>query len=96
MAVSQSVGRQLACKVVDLRKVRAEEKENVQSSYTFKNAQIKYGSTSSTLKAMAIVQKRVIERKVTELKIKQLREVEILKDMIHVQPTRLLFPYYHC
>ena len=86
MAVNQSIRRQLACKVVDLRKVRGEEKGKVQPSYTFKNAQIKYGSTSSTIKAMAIVQKSAIERKVTEVKIKQLREVEILKDLIHVKP----------
>ena len=86
MAIDQSIRRQLACKLVDLRKIRAEQEGKVQSSYTFKNAQVKYGSTSSTLKAMAIVQKGAIERKVTEVKIKQLREVEILKDLIHVEP----------
>ena len=85
MAVHLALGYQLACKIVDLRKVGEEEKERVESSYTFKNAMAKHGAGPQTIRAMAKASVDAVKRRVTEFSDKRFREINILKDLNHVR-----------
>ncbi|MCJ1247299.1 hypothetical protein MMC30_004513 [Trapelia coarctata] len=94
MAVHLSLGYQLACKIVDLRKVGQEEKERVESSYTFKNAMAKHGAGPQTIRAMANASVEAVKRRVTEFSDKRFREINILKEMSHPNIIRLEKVYH--
>lgn len=85
MAVHLTLGYQLACKIVNLRKVGQDERERVESSYTFRNAMFKHGAGPQTIRAMAKASVEAVKHGVTEFSDKRLREINILKDLSHVR-----------
>ncbi|MCJ1400013.1 Meiosis-specific serine/threonine-protein kinase mek1 [Xylographa trunciseda] len=78
MAVNRQLGRQLACKIVDLRAVRRHESKKWQSSRTLRSG------ISQKLLPVADV-----KLKMDEAVARQLREVEILKHLDHANIIRL-------
>ncbi|MCJ1434078.1 Meiosis-specific serine/threonine-protein kinase mek1 [Xylographa pallens] len=78
MAVNRQLGRQLACKVVDLRAVRRDERKKWQSSRTFRG-----GNTQKVWSAAHV------KLKMDEAVTRHLREVEILKHLDHANVVRL-------
>ena len=83
MAVKLDVGKQLACKIVDLRSIRRQEKKRLN-----KVSPIKEAKTSRYLSTRLLNSKRrnsdMAKQKVEESVKKIAREVEILKDVSHV------------
>ena len=85
MAIHLTLGYQVACKIVDLRKIGDEEKARVESSYTFRNAMAKHGAGLQTFRAIAGASAEAVRRTVTEFSDKRFREINILKDLSHVR-----------
>ena len=73
MAVNPMLGRQLACKVVDLRRVRQDERKKWQSSRGLRSE-----------RSLEILPAARVKLKVDEAVARHLREVEILKHLDHV------------
>ena len=73
MAVNRQLGQQLACKVVDLRAVRRDERKKWQNSRTFRSRNIQNVWPVAHVKL-----------KTDEAVARHLREVEILNHLDHV------------
>ena len=81
MAVKESTGGQLACKIVDLRKVRAEERRKF---HKLNEIRSKDNDGPKTPQALAKVLSDTQSLKVEEHTNKLAREVELLKELSHV------------
>ena len=81
MAIKESTRRQLACKVVDLRKVREHETKKFQTLNEIRNKEKDGPRTSQILaRVLSDGQRRAVEAHTSKLA----REVELLKDLSHV------------
>ena len=81
MAITCSTGRQVACKVIDLRSIRREEDRK---STKFKMVRDKRCDGPSTERAMDVTFKDAKQRSVEQHTVKISREVEIMKGLCHV------------
>ena len=83
MAVKLDVGKQLACKIVDLRSIRRQEKKRLNKVAAVKDAKSVRHSSIASIKSKRH-NSDIAKRKVEESVNKIAREVEILKDVRHV------------
>lgn len=88
MAIDHSVGRQLACKVVDLQTIRQITMERLQKFHIIRDTSEEATGTAGALSQMS---RDTIERNVKQHTASLSREVEILKDISHVGLIQITF-----
>ena len=86
MAIARSTGRQVACKIIDLRAIR---RSGTQKLSLLKNAPDKKHEEQSLFVAPVQISRRSLQQSINEYTNKIKREVDIMKGLCHVQHLSL-------